>query len=464
VETEEGVLIGVVSNIIKTNKYFESAGAVSEYNKSSDLFHAFPVKEWEYTMGDARALGVYDKNGMLQRPAFPPSPGDAVKEVDAEVLNRFLGLDQGRGICLGEVQQHDLKAKFNLTRMIQKHLAILAISGAGKSYAVAVLLEELLLRDDKDGRVALIAIDNHGEYTSLGEDKLLGDKVTIINGDDIKIGVRGFSEKGFASLLPGMSSVQVRELGKILSGLRKEKDVYSLNDVMDYVAGNDNITKATKEALLGWLNELKGLNIFSTGDYPNIKDMVKQGHLVVINLRDILSLKKKQLIVRHISKMLFDYRRKGLVPPYLEIIEEAHNFCPEGKKSSEALSRGIIETLAREGRKFYANICLVSQRPIQLSTTALSQCNTQLIMRITNPYDLKHIGESSESLNHAVLDIITSLKVGEALVVGEAVNHPVFVKVRKRKTQESHGTSLEDYAILYEKKVANGLAKGEDFI
>jgi len=117
VETEEGVLIGVVSNIIKTNKYFESAGAVSEYNKSSDLFHAFPVKEWEYTMGDARALGVYDKNGMLQRPAFPLSPGDAVKEVDAEVLNRFLGLDQGRGICLGEVQQHDLKAKFNEIRM-----------------------------------------------------------------------------------------------------------------------------------------------------------------------------------------------------------------------------------------------------------------------------------------------------------------------------------------------------------
>jgi len=85
-------------------------------------------------------------------------------------------------------------------------------------------------------------------------------------------------------------------------------------------------------------------------------------------------------------------------------------------------------------------------------------------MKITNPYDLKHIGESSESLNHAVLDIITSLKVGEALVVGEAVNHPVFVKVRNRKSKESHGTSLEDYSILYEKKVANGLAKGEDFV
>ena len=50
------------------------------------------------------------------------------------------------------------------------------------------------------------------------------------------------------------------------------------------------------------------------------------------------------------------------------------------------------------------------------------------------------------------------------MVVGEAVNYPVFVKIRKRKSLESHGTNLEDYSILYEKKLGKGLAKAEEFL
>lgn len=170
------------------------------------------------------------------------------------------------------------------------------------------------------------------------------------------------------------------------------------------------------------------------------------------------------MIVNYISRRLFDLRKQGLCPPYLEIIEEAHNFCPEGTRAEHALSRNIIETLAREGRKFYANICLISQRPIQLSTTALSQCNTQIILKVTNPYDLDHIKKSSEAITGSTLDIVSSLKVGEALVIGEAANYPIFIKIRERKSLESHGTNLEDYSILYEKKLGKGLAKGEEFI
>ncbi|MEM4714066.1 MAG: hypothetical protein QXQ79_00790, partial [Candidatus Nanoarchaeia archaeon] len=101
--------------------------------------------------------------------------------------------------------------------------------------------------------------------------------------------------------------------------------------------------------------------------------------------------------------------------------------------------------------------------PVQLSTAALSQCNTFIFFTITNPYDLDHIGKSSEAITKQCLDIISDLKVGEALIVGEATNHPLFFKVRKRKSQELHDTKLEDYAKDWEKRNIV-LAKGKEFL
>ena len=156
------------------------------------------------------------------------------------------------------------------------------------------------------------------------------------------------------------------------------------------------------------------------------------------------------MIVTYFASQLFNQRRDGKIAPFIFVVEEAHNFCPEGTRKEGALSRRIIETIAREGRKFHASLVLISQRPIQLSTTALSQCNTHIILRITNPYDLDHIGKSSEGMNKSVLKQITSLKVGTALIVGEAVNFPLFVKVRHRHSKASEkGLPLEKAAAEY---------------
>jgi len=123
--------------------------------------------------------------------------------------------------------------------------------------------------------------------------------------------------------------------------------------------------------------------------------------------------------------------------------------CPEARLD-RAISKSIIETIAREGRKFFTSIVLVSQRPVKLSTTALSQCNTHVIMRILNPYDLDYIGRSSEGIDRSTMNSITSLGVGEAIIVGNAVNHPIFVRVRKRKTTTMETESLEESAKNFE--------------
>jgi DNA helicase HerA-like ATPase len=119
------------------------------------------------------------------------------------------------------------------------------------------------------------------------------------------------------------------------------------------------------------------------------------------------------------------------------VVEEAHNFAPEQAPRSEALSRPIIETIAREGRKFGLSLVLISQRPIKLSTTALSQCNTHIILRMTNPYDIDHVKKSSEAIDSRSASLIPSLTPGEALIVGAATNFPVFIKVRQRRTPKS---------------------------
>ena len=158
------------------------------------------------------------------------------------------------------------------------------------------------------------------------------------------------------------------------------------------------------------------------------------------------------MLVTFFTRKLFWLRRIGKIPPFILVVEEAHQFCPEGVKREGALSRSILETIAREGRKFHASLVLISQRPIQLSTTALSQCNTHIIMRVTNPYDLDHIGKSSEGITSDVLKMIPGLRVGEALIVGEAVNYPLLVKVRERNSKKSDkGISFENALLNYNK-------------
>ena len=149
-------------------------------------------------------------------------------------------------------------------------------------------------------------------------------------------------------------------------------------------------------------------------------------------MSDFVSLKKKQIIVSHLAGELLYHRRQGRIPPFLLVLEESHQFCPESRQEL-ALPKARIETIAREGRKFFALLCLITQRPVKLSTTVLSQCSNQAILRCTNPYDLDHIGRSSEGIDRSSLNAITTLEVGEALFVGETVSVPTFVKIRTRQ-------------------------------
>jgi uncharacterized protein len=451
IDYSQGKLIGLVTDVFSQNRYFENNESIKEFeNNDFSISEQFPASDWEFLLANVKPLGVLSNNNLFVRSTLPVSPGFKVLVCQEEVLFKFLHLKKD-GLYLGDIDFPKLPVTFCLDRLLQKHLAILAQSGAGKSYLTSVILEEILNRTKEQGEISTLLFDVHGEYSHFSETlkdnekehKDYSSKTIKINSFEIKIGVSTLNLNFFSSLLPSLSSAQKRELGIVLKKLNEDKKnglgPFDLKDIIKELEKQE-IKDAILRPLINSLGELLEFNLFSKIDTPSIFDVVKPGKLTIIDLSREINLKKKQLILYYFAHKLFYGRINPFsqVPPFLLIVEEAHQFAPETASRDRALAKSILETIAREGRKFGSSLCLISQRPVKLSTTILSQANTHIILRITNPYDLKHIGESSEGLDSKSIDMITSLRVGEALVVGEAASYPVFFKVRKKHSKDSH--------------------------
>lgn len=468
-EYSEGTMVCLVEDVVKTNRYFERPDSVKAIG--DDLEKNFPASDWEFLLGKGKPLGIFVEGSPIQRSTFPPSPGTKVFKATDDNVKKFLGL-QEKGLNLGKINFHNVEMKINLSKLLQKHLAILAMSGAGKSYAVSVLMEELLSRDSSEGQIAVVVFDTHGEYTCFGEPAKapfvdFSSKTKIIDATKIRIACSKLTSGLLAQLLPELSSPQKRELANVISKLNSEMKSgvgpFDLNDVKAELASSSN--SKTAEALLGIISELEELHLFSKIDSPSVEDLAKQGQLTVIDLNSVIGEKKKQVIVAYFASRLFNERRHKKVPPFALFIEEAHNFIPESTSKDFAIAKPTLRTIAREGRKFGAALVIISQRPKRLDTTTLANCNTNLILRITNPYDLDHIKQSSEGLDVGSINMISSLRVGEALIVGEAVGAPTFFKVRLRKSQPSrHEVSLEESAKRFATEVDKKSEEAESFL
>ena len=460
VNTEEGTMIAMVNNVIKTNRYYANPETVVETDNLEQLFQ---VDEWEFLIAEATPLGVIS-GSLVSRPTVPPSPGDMVEIISSDVLSDFLGFEDV-GLNIGSVVHHDVFSKIGMGKTFQKHLAILAMSGAGKSYLTSVLMEELLNRKKEDGRVSVVVFDTHGEYIGFAEKPPKGIKDFSKNVDAVtklRIPVPELSAREI-SIFTTLTHVQVAELSKVIRDLKGSS--YDFKDLSEEVAQR-SIPPKTKNALIRWLLDLHVTGLFSAKEdiitkrpgeieeHHRLVDLIKPGKMIVFDLSKHIQKRVRDLIVLWLSRELFRLRRFGEISPLVMFVEEAHNFIPSGASHMDAPTKGVFQTIAREGRKFLCSLVVVSQRPIRLSTTVLSQCNTHIIMRITNPYDLNHIGQSSEGVTGNTLKALTTLQVGEALIVGEAVRYPVFIRVRERESWEKRASNMERQAKEFEELMA----------
>ncbi|MDY6777314.1 MAG: ATP-binding protein, partial [Candidatus Nanohaloarchaea archaeon] len=319
-------------------------------------------------------------------------------------------------------------------------------------YMASVMLEELLDRDPEEGQLATVVLDPHGEYAGFAEDEQYMDRVEVYDAQDIQVAMSSMTSGKFAQYFSDVTSPQKREIKKIIDDLKQEMrqggGVFGLDDLRQRVEEAD-MPKKTRQIWIDRLNRMEYMDLFKRYDSPSL-DRVEAGKMIVLDLSDIVGYRKKQIIAAYFADKLFKARRSGDIPPFFFLVEEAHNFAPENVSSDDAIARGVIQRIAREGRKFHASLGLISQRPVGLSTTALSQCNTHIILRVTNPNDLDRIKQSSEGITSDVIRSIPGLRVGECIVVGEAVDYPTFVSVRERRSQEfDTGQKLEEAAREY---------------
>jgi DNA helicase HerA-like ATPase len=401
----------------------------------------------------AEVIGYRDKEGHLQSPRSPFEAGAQITLAQEDLIRHVLGLqaEKQNGAYLGLLKGHDLPVYLNIDSLVQKHICILAKTGGGKSYACGVLIEELLKK-----KIPLVIIDTHGEYISIGKpNKDKKDEKNMerfgVKPNDYASQIVAYSPLGSIDemthlTLNGMnlegreildllqaklSGPQIAVLYQTIKELKEFKKIYSIRDIIEAV---ERTKSNARWNVIASLESLDSIHVFSEKG-TSTEDLVQKGKCAIINMRGVPP-DIQDVVVARLTEELFTDRKAGKIPPFLFVVEEAHNYCPE-HGIGHAVSSSILRTVASEGRKFGMGLCVVSQRPAKIDKNIISQCNTNIILKVTNPNDLKAIIQSVEGLTSQTYDEIQRLPIGVALISGASIQIPILVEIRTRETD--HG-------------------------
>ncbi len=400
----------------------------------------------ELVFAKISVIGYRDDRGLLQVPRTPFKAGERVYRASEDIIRGVIGLkdDPEKGAYVGLLNGHDIRIYLDINTIVQKHMSVLAKTGAGKSYITGVIIEEMM----KHG-VTLLILDPHGEYSSMKDTGSGGDPRfgvsprnyaermmvfspdTKINPDarPLKFTLSSLDARGLLELMDLKAGVHMKPLRKALDYLRAAKPLYTIKDIITVLEADEEHDYGVLTSALEYLDEM---DIFAPQG-TKISEIVQTGKTSIINLKGTPP-EIQQLIVNRISTALFELRKLGKIPPMLMVVEEAHNYCPQQGKVA---SSQILRTIAAEGRKFGLGMAIISQRPAKIDKNVLSQCNTQFILKVTNPNDIKAVVDSVEGLTGGMADLIQHIPLGVAIVTGGGISMPLFVEVRPRETR--HG-------------------------
>ena len=239
------------------------------------------------------------------------------------------------------------------------------------------------------------------------------------------------------------------------SFVKEELDNYEPNRLTFY--GLQDLEKALDFTLIseGWYNNPNTyadaasvrvrLHSLITGEqskifnYPNQVDvqtflsntLFKDGRkrqIVIINPEDMDD-SLAAVIVKIYTRIIFDFAKtvpqKGSIPFHI-IVEEAHRYI-KNDTDHFLIGYNIFERVAKEGRKYGVILGVISQRPVELSDTVISQCSNFLIFKTNHPSDEEYIRKMVPNINTDIVDKQKSLQSGTCLGFGTAFKIPVIV-------------------------------------
>ena len=137
------------------------------------------------------------------------------------------------------------------------------------------------------------------------------------------------------------------------------------------------------------------------------------------------------LITRFVYDSMFWGRHEtytGKNRPLLLAYEEAHTYL--NKNDNNSYSKEAVEKVFKEGRKFGLGALVISQRPSEISETILAQVGTFVALRLTNSGDQSIVKNSAPDNLNSLIDLLPSLRTGEAIIVGEAIKIPSRVRLK----------------------------------
>ncbi|MGV6827093.1 MAG: ATP-binding protein [bacterium] len=423
-------------------------------------------------------LGEIDADGKFNRGVNQfPTTGSEVHLVTTSQLEVLFDKFRKDGFNLGYLSSKpDIEVFLDPNSMFTRHMAILGQSGAGKSWTTTSIIQRAIKCMPK---AHIILLDLHGEYGWKDDDGNMHsafpeDIVRHVDAQELEI---PYWLLTYAELIDFMidktdpnATLQTAFLRDVLYSLRKKGNAdlnleqlsvdspvyFSLKEMyLHFKKANEQQLDfgKTKGSMFGAFDEflVRFQSMYNDKRYDFLLRPKKRTHSETLEdlLRDFVGLgeEKKQITVidlspvpsdvrpmvsSQIARLAYEFnywnpRRREF--PILLICEEAHQYLPRSGDPSLAATRKAMERIAKEGRKYGVGLCVVSQRPTELSETVLAQCNNYLCLRISNPDDQEYVRGLMPEGEADLADILASLRRGEALAVGDATPLPTRFQV-----------------------------------
>ncbi|MGY6278347.1 ATP-binding protein, partial [Methylomonas sp. MgM2] len=367
--------------------------------------------------------------------------------------------------------QPDQLAKINLDSFLSRHAAILGQTGGGKSWTVASLLQKI----SNLKQATVVLFDLHGEYSvAFAKD------ADIISATDLELPYWLMNSEELLGLMVDRSeSAAPNQIAKFKEVLQTAKETPDENKALgitkitidtpvffDFNAILKEFRSLDTQMVAGAKGDKQGplfgqftrllmridsrLNdrrydlIFKPKTYLNSASMEdlfrrllgeRQGQrkkIVVIDLSPVpfdVRGSVISLILRCIFDFAYWYRRVNKERhPIAVFADEAHIYLNERDTSSEA-ARHSAERIAKEGRKYGVSLTVISQRPREVSSTILSQCNSFLCLRISNPEDQSYVKSLLPDSVRGIASLFSTLRRGECVLLGDSVLMPTRIRI-----------------------------------
>jgi DNA helicase HerA-like ATPase len=417
------------------------------------------------------------KGGFERGVAHFPTTGAELHMVTASTLEVLFSKYSAADFKVGKLSAFDtVDVYIDPDAFFGRHAAILGQSGSGKSWSVTSFIQSTL---KSMPNAHVIILDLHGEYGTKDWDDSTRppfpeSKVRCIKARDLEIPYWLLTYEELIELLidpdDPNASVQIAYLRGSLLELKREANkhlnlghitvdspiFFPMEDlVARFKFANETTADfgKTKTALTGKFDQLlvklqSRLNDTRYDFLLNPKKRTSSDSLAGL-LRDFVGLgdQNAKVTVLDLSSIPFDLH--GTVTaqigrlafefnywnprcrefPIFVVAEEAHSYIPRDRVGGHKGARRSFERIAKAGRKYAVGLCVVSQRPNELSETVLAQCSTFICLRITNPDDQEYVRALVPDAARGILEALTSLAQGEAIATGEGVPMPVRFRV-----------------------------------